>query len=131
MKKVIKSRIFLAGLVLVLLLALVADTGYVIYKKLTDRPSDRAAALSDEEPQKPSPTSELSGREWLEAILASGSDEPANAESKAAEEELTRTGTVTYHGHTYKMPWYRAVSEWVWDLLPELRSTFFGTRRKW
>lgn len=110
-----KRRIFRV-ILCILLLLVAADTGYIIYHRATEKP---AAA--------PTPTQKLSGRERLDAMM--GDDTPANAESNAATEELRRTGKVTYHGETYTMPWYRAVKEWVWDALPDIRG-IFGMSRK-
>lgn len=118
----------------IILIVIAVDTGFIIYDRMTERPSERAARVGYvTETATPSPTQTLSGRDRLNAIIESGDDTPANAASKAATEELLRTGTVTYGGHTYTMPWYRAVKEWVWEVFPEMRricSYIFGPSRK-
>lgn len=144
----------------IILIVIAVDTGFIIYDRMTERPSERAARVGYvTETDTPSPTPTLSGRDWLNAILNgeseaeeeaegtaqstgrerlnalmnSGSNKPANAASKAATEELLRTGTVTYGGHTYTMPWYRVFKEWVWEVFPEMRricSYIFGPSRK-
>lgn len=118
----------------IILIVIAVDTGFIIYDRMTERPSERAARVGYvTETAAPSPTPTLSGRDRLNALIESGDDTPANAASKAATEELLRTGTVTYRGHTYTMPWYRAVKEWVWEVFPEMRricSYIFGPSRK-
>ena len=49
-------------------------------------------------------TTSGSGRERLNALMNSGSNKPANAESKAATQRLLDTGYTSYHGHTYTLP---------------------------